>query len=77
MMRKAIRNFVVLIFLMSTPLFVTNVFADAPPDPGGGPGTGDPPVGGGAPLGSGLIILLSLASGYGARKIYKSKKNFI
>ncbi len=45
-------------------------FADQPPDPGGGPGSGDLPVGGGSPVGGGLIILASLGAGYGARKIY-------
>ena len=49
-------------------------FADLPPDPGSGP-TGDP-VGGGAPLGGGLIISMTMAALYGTRKIisfYKKK----
>ena len=39
--------------------FVLVSMADQPPDPGGGPGTGDDPVGGGAPIGGSLLILLS------------------
>ena len=56
-----------LIFTLS-PLFTTNVLGDQPPDPGGGP-TGEPV--GGAPIGSGLVILVSLGLAYGAKKVYK------
>ncbi len=56
-----------LIFTLS-PLFITNVLGDQPPDPGGDP-TGDPV--GGAPIGSGLVILVSLGLAYGAKKVYK------
>lgn len=48
--------------------------ADEPPNPGGGPGTGDLPVGGSAPVGSGLVIMIGLASAYAARKIWKYDK---
>jgi hypothetical protein len=44
-------------------------FADQPPDPGGGPGGGDP-VGGGSPLGGGMIIMLVLSFGYSIMKFY-------
>ncbi len=74
-MRRFIRTFILSACLLTAPLFLSNVFADAPPDPGGGgPGGGDLPVGGGAPLGSGLITMLALGAGYGLRKIYKVKK---
>ena len=50
---------------------VQNIYADAPPDPGsGGPGSGDQPVGGGAPLGGGLIMLISMGVAYGFKKVY-------
>jgi hypothetical protein len=42
----------------------------APEDPGGEPGTGDDPIGGSAPIGPGMIILLSLGAAYGSKKIY-------
>lgn len=51
--------------------FCNNIYADQPPDPGGDP-TGDPV--GGAPIGGGLVILLSLGAAYGSKKIYDSKK---
>jgi hypothetical protein len=63
---------VILMFLLS-PLFISNVFADQPPDPGGGPGGGDDPVGGGSPVGSGLVILMGLGAAYGAKKVYQLK----
>jgi len=73
MKKKITVSVVSLIFLLS-PLFLCNVFADQPPDPGGGPGSGDDPVGGGAPVGSGLVMLLSMGTAYGIKKIYKAKK---
>ena len=68
-------------YLKFIPLFITvilisitlNVYADGPPHPP--PQGGDkPPVGGGAPIGSGLAILLVLGSGYGVKKFYDYKK---
>lgn len=73
-MRKIIKAIFIIVFLLVTPMLINRAIADAPPDPGGGPGTGDPPVGGGAPLGGGMIILLALGSGYGAKKIYNNWK---
>lgn len=45
-----------------------------PSDPPGAPQAGDQPIGGGAPVGSGLAILLSLGAGYGAKKAYNYYK---
>ncbi len=45
-----------------------------PYDPAFGGGEGGAPVGGGAPIGGGLLILLSLAIGYGSKKIYDARK---
>ena len=63
-------------------LFICIMFflksVDAQPHPGqNGDSTyvGGPPINGSAPLGSGLLIMLVLGAGYGAKKIYKSKKN--
>jgi len=46
--------------------------AQGPPQPpGNGHGqTGNQPPGGGAPIGGGLAILLSLGAAYGGRKVY-------
>lgn len=43
-----------------------------PPDPSGG---GNGPVGGGAPLGSGLIVLAGLGLAYGAAKVFVMKRD--
>lgn len=42
-----------------------------PPPPSGGHGaTGNQPAGNGAPIGSGLFILLGLGAAYGGKKVY-------
>jgi hypothetical protein len=52
-------------------LFSTCLFAQAPPPPpGGGHGGTANQEGGGAPIGSGMGILLALSAGYGSRKVY-------
>ena len=66
-MRKKIT---VLITIFSLIFFV-HVKADNPPDPGGGP-TGDP-VGGGSPVGSGLLISMILGLAYTSKKVYQMK----
>lgn len=72
-MKKIISKIFVGAMLIGAISFCNNVYADAPPDPGGDP-TGDP-VGGGSPIGGGLIILLSLGAAYGSKKFYDSKKD--
>ncbi len=73
-MKKIIRSIIVLAFVFAISLSMNNVFADVPPDPGGGPGGGDLPVGGGAPIGGGLIIMLALGGIYGGKKVFDAKK---
>jgi hypothetical protein len=54
-----------------------SIFAQGtpPPPPGQGHGTGnDAPMGGGAPIGSGMAILISLGALYGGTKIYQWHK---
>ena len=48
-----------------------------PPPPGGGHGqTGNQPVGGGgAPIGGGIAILLSLGAAWGGKKVYQAYKD--
>ena len=41
-----------------------------PPPPGGGHGATGNQEGGGAPIGSGIGILLSLGTAYGGKKVY-------
>jgi len=77
-MKKAILIIAILLVIL-VPVILT-----AQPQPwdgliGGGEGTN--PVGGapggGAPIGGGLIILLSLAIGYGTKKIYNTRKKVL
>ena len=51
------------------------MLAQTPPHPNGGniPGSENGPVGGGAPIGSGVIILLVLGGSYGVFKLYKNR----
>jgi hypothetical protein len=46
--------------------------AQAPPNPPENAGENGGPVGGGAPVGSGIVLLITLAAGYGAKKVFKS-----
>ena len=72
-MKRIIINLVVIVFF--TLLSTTAVLASAPPPPPpGGPGTGELPIGGSAPVGSGLVILLSMGAAYGAKKVYQLRK---
>jgi len=54
----------VTLFVLATQ----TILADNPPDPGGGP-TGDP-VGGGSPLGGGLIFMAMAGLLYGIRQAW-------
>jgi len=76
-MKKIIRSIVVLAFLLCSPFAMQNIFADQPPDPGGGPGGGDDPVGGGSPIGGGLIIFMTIGAIYGGKKVYDARKKFL
>ena len=74
-MKKIIVSSITILMFICTPLLMNNVFADLPPDPGsGGPGEGDLPVGGGAPIGGGLIIMAAMAAGYCTKKLYDARK---
>jgi len=64
--------------LITIILLSINLSAQTPPPPNGGNGNpvehGNNPVGGGAPIGSGLLILAALGAGYGAKKVYDFRK---
>ena len=65
----------VFIFLVIAMVFSNfNANAQAPNPPGQHGQSGDKAPGGGAPIGGGLLILLSLGAGYGAKKLYDRKK---
>jgi hypothetical protein len=50
------------------------LLAQGPPNPPVDPSLQGPPVGGGAPIGSGIGIMLMLAAGYGSKKVYDMRK---
>jgi hypothetical protein len=73
-MKKVIQILVLLIVVL-VPVILTA--QPHPYDPSIGGGTGGSPAGGGAPIGGGLLILLSLAIGYGTKKIYDARKKVL
>ncbi len=67
------KKIIITLFLF---IAVSILMAQAPPPPPNAPESGGGPVGGPAPIGSGALLLLTLAGAYGAVK-YKSKKHKI
>ena len=78
-MKKMVKYLVLTVLLIAGPLFIGSVFSQPlPTDPTIGGGTaGSGPIGGCAPIGSGLIILMALGAGYGTKKIYDARKRVI
>jgi hypothetical protein len=72
---KRIKQMIAVIIFLAIPMCMT---AQNPPHPNGGttPGSGNTPVGGpaGAPIDGGLSILLAMGMVYGAKKVFKVKK---
>ena len=66
MKRHILRLLVVFAFVLS---FAMPVNSQPPPPGDHGEDTNQP-----APIGSGLLILLTLAGGYGAKKVYDARK---
>ena len=54
-----------------------SLLAQAPPAPPENAGGSGGPVGGGAPIGSGMVLLISLAAGYGGKKVFDFRKERI
>ncbi|MCD4695020.1 MAG: hypothetical protein K8S16_02170 [Bacteroidales bacterium] len=73
-MKKVIQILAIL-FVILVPVILSA--QPMPYDPGVGGGEGAAPVGGGAPIGGGLLIMLSLAIGYGTKKIYDVRKKVL
>ncbi len=71
------RNIAIAAFLVITTLFVsTQLMAQSPPPPNDGDsGAGGTPVGGTAPIGGGLALLLAFGSAYGGTKVFKVNKD--
>ncbi len=74
-MKKHTRILITVItFMMLNVVFISTSFADSPPPPPGHGQTGNQVPGGGAPIGSGVIILALLGAGYSATKMYSKKE---
>ena len=76
-MKKAIRIVLLTVFFITFTVALNSLIGQ--PMPGGDPSGGgtNPPVGGYAPVGSGLIMLIAMAAGYGTRKIYSARKKIL
>jgi hypothetical protein len=74
-MKSTIIKIIIILFLMSLGSF--GVASPPPPPPQEHGSSGNQcPFQGGAPIGSGLFILLGLGAMYGGRKLYYEIKNF-
>jgi hypothetical protein len=73
-MKKAIFNLIITGLFITLPVIIASASAPPPPPPPGGPDTGDSPIGGAAPIGSGLIMLVSMGAAYGAKKVFDARK---
>ena len=52
-----------------------SLLAQAPPSPPVNANEGGGPVGGGgAPIGSGIVLLIALAAGYGGKRVFDARK---
>lgn len=60
-----------IVFLILSFYMNTNA---QPPDPPEDPQSGGEVVGGGAPIGSGLAILLTLGAAYGGKKVWDFRR---
>ncbi|MBU2650904.1 MAG: hypothetical protein KKA81_08210 [Bacteroidetes bacterium] len=70
-MKKSISILILLIFI---GLSTNQIFASSPPPPPPGHGSSGNVPGGGAPIGSGLAVLLGLGAAYGGFRFYKQWK---
>ncbi len=77
-MKKIIKLITITLpIIIGITINLSTLSAQTPPPPNGGqtPGEhGNTPVGGGAPIGGGLLILVALGAGYSAKKVYDYRK---
>ena len=80
---KKFTNYIIQFFKTHTALYILigglilsiSVSAQVPDPPNGHGSNDDNPPGGGAPIGSGVFILLGLGVAYGSKKLYEMKKD--
>ena len=75
-MKYIIKTLTISLLITGATLISSSIYAqtDPPPPPETHGEAGNQPPGGGAPIGSGLFILLSLGAAYGGKKIYNYRK---
>jgi len=74
-MKKAILNLIISGLFVIVPVIIASASAPPPPPPGGPGGSGAQPIGGGgAPIGSGLVLLISMGAAYGTKKVFDARK---
>jgi hypothetical protein len=71
-MKSNLKKMILIIALVVSPFIVNQV--NAQPDTPGTGSSGGHSMGGGAPIGSGIALLLSLGAGYGIKKVYSHRK---
>ena len=73
-MKKGIQILVIFIIILLPVILSAQPM---PYDQTIGGGAGSTPAGGGAPIGGGLLIMISMAIGYGSRKILNIKRKIM
>ena len=73
-MKNIIKTLALSLIITVATLITATVKADEPPPPPPSDGSSGNVPGGGAPIGSGLFILLGLGAAYGGKKIYNYRK---
>lgn len=72
---KKIKNILRVLIVILFVSAAYTVSAQPPTPPAGGDNTGSNKLGGNAPIGGGLFILLGLGAAYGGKKLYDIKKS--
>ena len=73
-MKKIIFQLLIIVALIFQSINIANAQEPPPPPPGGHDLNGNQEKGNGAPIGSGLLIMLGLGAGYGLKKFYDTRK---
>ena len=71
---KKIKNILRIVIVMFIMGAVYTASAQPPPPPAGGDNTQGNKLGGNAPIGGGLFILLGLGAAYGGKKLYNLRE---
>jgi len=74
-MKKLIKQLSIVLLFAALVLSATPLLAQGPPPPppSGHGDSGNQPLGGNAPIGSGMVILLAMGAAYAGKKAYEVK----